>query len=46
MIDFIPEKKGYKIKNIYYSDNEGNIIKTNLNNLKNEEQHYTRYYRK
>ena len=45
MIDFIPEKKGYKIKNIYYSDNEGNIIKTNLNNLKNEEQHYTRYYR-
>ena len=46
IIDFIPEKKGYKIKNIYYSDNEGNIIKTNLNNLKNEEQHYTRYYRK
>jgi hypothetical protein len=46
IIDVIPEKKGYKIKNIYYSDNEGNIIKTNLNNLKNEEHHYTRYYRK
>jgi hypothetical protein len=45
IIDCIPEKKGYKIKNIYYSDNEGNIVKTTLNNLKNEEQHYTRYYR-
>lgn len=46
IIDLIPKKKGYKIKNIYYSDNEGNIVKTTLNNLKNEEQHYSRYYRK
>ena len=36
IIDCIPEKKGYKIKNIYYSDNEGNIVKTTLNNLKND----------
>ncbi len=46
MMNIIPEKKGYKIQNIYYSDNDGNIIKTTLNNLKNEEPHYSRYYRK
>jgi cytidine deaminase len=42
----IPEKKGYKIQNIYYSDSDGNIVKTNLSNLMNEEQHYSRFYRK
>ena len=42
----IPCKKGYKIQNIYYSDSDGNIIKTNLSNLMNAEQHYSRYYRK
>ena len=42
----IPEKKGYKIQNIYYSDSDGNIVKTKLFNLINEEQHYSRYYRK
>ena len=41
----IPEKKGYKIQNIYYSNSDGIIVKTNLTNLKNEEQHYSRYYR-
>ena len=41
----IPESKGYKIKNIYYSDYCGNIVETNLNNLENEEQHYSRYYK-
>jgi len=46
LINLIPEKKGYKIKNIYYSDHEGNIVKTTLHNLQNEEQHYSRYYRK
>ena len=46
IMDLMPKKKGYKIKNIYYSDHEGNIVKTTLNNLKNEEQHYSRYYRK
>jgi hypothetical protein len=42
----IPEKKGYKIKNIYYSDDNGNIIKTNLDILDNEEKHYSRFYKK
>ena len=27
-------------------DNDGNIIKTTLNNLKNEEPHYSRYYKR
>ena len=45
VMETIPDKKGYKIQNIYYSDNEGNIIKTTLNSLKNEEHHYSRFYR-
>jgi cytidine deaminase len=46
IMNTIPEKKGYKIQNIYYSNSDGNIVKTNLTNLLNEEQHYSRYYRK
>lgn len=42
----IPEKKGYKIQHIYYSDSDGSIVKTNLSSLMNEEQHYSRFYRK
>jgi cytidine deaminase len=45
IMESIPEKKGYKIQNIYYSNSDGNIVKTNLVNLKNDEQHYSRYYR-
>lgn len=45
IMESIPEKKGYKIQNIYYSNSDGNIVKTNLANLKNEDQHYSRYYR-
>ena len=41
-----PIKKGYKIQNVYYSDSEGNIIKTSLTNLDNEEKHYSAFYRK
>ena len=42
----LPQKKGYKIENIYYSNEEGNIIKTNLNKLDLEEKHYSKYYKK
>ena len=42
----LPGKKGYIIKNIYYSDENGVIIKSNLNILKNSEQHYSRFYRR
>ncbi len=41
----LPEKKGYKINNIYYSDNHGDIIKTNIKCLENSEQHISKYYR-
>ncbi len=40
----LPIKKGYKIQNVYYSDNKGNILKQSLTNLDNEEKHYSRYY--
>jgi len=42
----IPKNKGYKIQNIYYSDGEGNIIKTTLDILENEEPHYSRFYKR
>jgi cytidine deaminase len=41
----LPEKKGYKIQNIYYSDSDGNIVKTTLSNLDNEEKHFSKYYK-
>ena len=42
----LPQKKVYKIENIYYSDEEGNIIKTTLNKLDSEEKHYSKYFRR
>lgn len=41
----LPIKRGYRIQYIYYSDKEGNIIKISLNNLDNEEKHYSSFYR-
>jgi len=45
LLSIIPKKKGYKIENVYYSDENGDIIKTNLQTLENSEQHYSKYYR-
>ena len=42
----LPEKKGYRIKNIYYSGDNGEIIKSSLKNLENEDLHYSRFFRK
>ncbi len=39
-------KKGYNIKNIYYSMSEEIIVKTTLSKLEIEEQHISRFYRK
>lgn len=39
-------KKGYRIQNVYYSDNNENIVKTTLHALENDEVHYSRYYKK
>lgn len=41
----LPQKKGYRIKNIYYSNDNGEIIKSNLKILEKEELHYSRFYR-
>ena len=42
---YLPQKKGYKIKNIFYSNDNGEIVKSSLNNLENEVFHYSRFYR-
>jgi hypothetical protein len=41
-----PPKIGYKIDNVYYSDSNGDITKTNLKNLDEEEKHYSHYFRR
>lgn len=41
----LPEKKGYKIRNIYYSNDNGEIVKSNFKILEKEELHYSRFYR-
>ena len=46
LMTYLPEKKGYKIKSIYYSNNAGDIIKTDLQTLEKEEKHYSRFYRR
>ena len=41
----LPQKKGYIIKNIYYSNNEGLIIRTTIKNLiLAKDFHVSRYY--
>lgn len=43
----IPIKKGYKINNIFYSENDGSITKTTLRELNNQEnKHYSKFFRK
>lgn len=46
IIKSLPIKKGYRVRNIYYSDDNGNIIKTNINNLEKDELHYSKFFRK
>ena len=46
LMNILPPKKGYRIKHIYYSDNNGNIVKSNLKILENEDLHYSRFFRK
>lgn len=45
MMKTLPMKLGYKIQEVYYSDNNGRIVNTTLRNLENEEKHYSRYYK-
>jgi ribosomal protein L28 len=41
----LPGKKGYKIKHIYYSNDDGEIIRSNIKSLENGELHYSKFYR-
>jgi len=46
LMQTLPQKKGYIIKNIYYSDENSNIIKTNFIKLSNDKDiHISRFYR-
>ena len=41
----LPQKKGYILKNIFYSNSEGLIVKTTLKSLiDNRDFHISRYY--
>jgi hypothetical protein len=43
-MSILPQTMGYKLKNIYYSNADGEIIKTNLHKLTTSEQHYSKMY--
>ena len=42
---YISQKKGYRIKDIFYSDQNDNIVKSNLNSLMNDEIHLSSFFR-
>lgn len=46
MMKIFPAKIGYTINNIYYSHENGSIIKTKLSTLEGEEKHHSRYFRR
>ena len=46
IIKKLPAKKGYRIKNIYYSNENGEIVKTNVTNLEKEELHFSKFFRR
>lgn len=41
MLTTYPQKKGYIVKDIVYSNENGEFIKTNLNKIQKEEKHYS-----
>jgi hypothetical protein len=45
LMQTLPNKKGYIIKNIYYSNANGDIIKTSIDKLLLEDLHISSYYR-
>jgi cytidine deaminase len=45
MMKRYPMKRGYQIQHIYYSNTYGEIIKTTLRELDNEEKHISQHYR-
>lgn len=45
MMKTLPTKLGYKIQYVYYSNENCEIVKSNISNLENENPHYSRFYR-
>jgi len=41
----LPKRKGYCIKNIYYSNDNEEIIKSNVKILERENLHYSMFFR-
>ncbi len=41
----LPAKMGYKINNVFYSNDMGNIIKTKLSHLNSDTKHLSRYWK-
>jgi cytidine deaminase len=42
----LPPNLGYNIKNVFYSNENGDIVKSSLKELDNEEKHYSRFYKR
>ncbi len=45
-LNHLPKKKGYRIKNIYYSNHDDTIIKTTITDLLNENCHVSSFFRR
>ena len=45
-IKVLPQQRGYRIKNIYYSNEKGEIVKNSITKLEKDEMHYWRFFRK
>lgn len=44
MMNTFPEKRGYTVRNVYYSTSEGKIIKNKLNELTNDENKHMTWW--
>jgi len=45
MLSTYPKIKGYNIRYVYYSNENGGITRTTLSKLTHEQQHFSRYYK-
>jgi cytidine deaminase len=44
IMNTLPQKKGYRISNIFYTNSDGNIEKRKLTELMNEDLHYSKLF--
>ena len=45
MMKTLPSKLGYRVQYVYYSNENGEIVKSSIHNLESEEPHYSRFYK-